>query len=201
MMDMVNVSQRKTKRQSEKMSLEDYLLLIQSRSNLHLTVTHLNQIISMHGFKKLHRLHKKVLSDAVSTLDLVEPSRSTLRDYISPPVNTFLNDVVADMNDLSWQECCVTAIKTLSSCQLNDAVECSKSHQSPPTALDSHGGGVSGTTFQGRAEPLRKLVQWKKRRAQESADPVVKRQRMRSESDGGGGAAALACDCVSLDSC
>lgn len=44
-MEMVNVSQRKTKSQRDKMLLEDYLLLIQSRSHLHLTVTHLNQVL------------------------------------------------------------------------------------------------------------------------------------------------------------
>ncbi|KAL6138582.1 hypothetical protein ACLB2K_063863 [Fragaria x ananassa] len=88
------MTKTKTKSQSDKMSLEDYLLLIQSRSTLHLTVTQLNQIISMHGFKKLHRIPKKGLSEAVSTLDLVEPSRSTLRDYISPVVHTCPNDIV-----------------------------------------------------------------------------------------------------------
>ncbi|KAK9922744.1 hypothetical protein M0R45_031191 [Rubus argutus] len=191
-MEMVNVSQRKTKSQRDKLLLEDYLLLIQSRSHLHLTVTHLNQIISMHGYKKIHRVPKKFLSKAVSTLDLVDPSRSTLRDYISPLVNNSLEDVIADFNDLNWQECCLTSIKTLSSCRhLKDAVECSKNQQSPPSALDSHGvvSDPSGTTFQERPSEIA------------HAQPVKKRQRRKRLASDGGAAAALALECVSYGSC
>lgn len=133
---------------------------------------------------------QKFLSNAVSTLDLVEPSRSTLRDYISPLVNNSLEDVIADFNDLNWKECCLTSVKTLSSCHhLHDAVECSKNQQSPPTALDSHGvvSAPSGTTFQERDSEIA------------HAQPVKKRQRKRSA--GHGGAAALALDCVSYGSC
>jgi hypothetical protein len=138
-------------------------------------------------------LFQKFLSNAVRTLDLVDPSRSTLRDYISPLVNNSLEDVIADFNDLNWQECCLTSIKTLSSCRhLNDAVECSKNQQSAPTALDSHGvvSDPSGTTFQeGPCEIAH-------------AQPVKKRQRRkRSGSDGGAAAAALALECVSYGSC
>lgn len=81
-----------SKAKNPKMFLEDYLLLIQSRSHLNLTVNHLNQvfrfifffnfisqfrfnfisnfvnlipefrfldqIITMHGYKKIHKVHK-----------------------------------------------------------------------------------------------------------------------------------------------
>ncbi|KAM2527457.1 hypothetical protein TB1_024708 [Malus domestica] len=108
-MDMVSASSSASKRKttsfhSEKMTLEDYLLLIQSNSHLHLTVAHLNQIISMHGYKKIYKVPKARLSDAVSSLPLVDPARSTLRDYISPFVITTLEDVVADLADLNWKE-------------------------------------------------------------------------------------------------
>ncbi|XP_050383178.1 uncharacterized protein LOC126799960 [Argentina anserina] len=182
----------KMKRQSEKMSLEDYLLLLQSRSHLHLTVAHLNQLISMHGYKKLHRVHKKVMSDAVSTMDLVEPTRSTLGDYISPAANASLDDVVADLNVLSWKECAVTAIETVCSSQRNDAVA---------VAVDCC--GASGAKFQGKAEaPVKKALQRRKKRTrQESGDAAGKRQRKSSQCDGdGGGGDALALVCVSSDS-
>ncbi|KAM5578307.1 hypothetical protein ABKV19_008558 [Rosa sericea] len=121
-----------------KMSLDDYLLLIQSRSHLHLTVSHLNQIISMHGYKKIHKVHKRLLSDAVNSLELVNPCRSTLRDYISPLVTTKKDDVIADLSDLNWQDCCITSIQTLSSWEdrspprRNGAVQFQ--HYSPSTA-------------------------------------------------------------------
>ncbi|PRQ50095.1 hypothetical protein RchiOBHm_Chr2g0129301 [Rosa chinensis] len=113
-----------------KMSLDDYLLLLQSGSHLHLTVSHLNQIISMHGYKKIHKVHK-----------LLNPCRSTLRDYISPFVTTKMDDVFADLSDLNWQDCCITSIHTLSSWEdqspppPNGAVQFQ--HYSPSTAAHS----------------------------------------------------------------
>ncbi|XP_024185829.1 uncharacterized protein LOC112190610 [Rosa chinensis] len=124
-----------------KMSLDDYLLLLQSGSHLHLTVSHLNQIISMHGYKKIHKVHKKLLSDAVNSLQLLNPCRSTLRDYISPFVTTKMDDVFADLSDLNWQDCCITSIHTLSSWEdqspppPNGAVQFQ--HYSPSTAAHS----------------------------------------------------------------
>uniref|UniRef100_A0A2N9J512 DUF7787 domain-containing protein n=1 Tax=Fagus sylvatica TaxID=28930 RepID=A0A2N9J512_FAGSY len=69
----------------------------------------------MHGFKKIHKVPKKVLTDAVHTLDLVDPSRSTLNDNVSCLAFVALEDVMSDLNDLNWQECCVTSIQTLNS--------------------------------------------------------------------------------------
>lgn len=47
----------------------------------------------------------------------MNPSRSTLRENISSAVSITLNDVMEDLKDLSWQECCVTSIKILNSHQ------------------------------------------------------------------------------------
>lgn len=58
---------------------------------------------------------QKVITDAVNTLDLVDPSRCTLKDNVSPLAFVALEDVIADLNDLNWQECCVTSIQTLNS--------------------------------------------------------------------------------------
>ncbi|KAM1247903.1 hypothetical protein TB2_043914 [Malus domestica] len=114
-MDMMSTSASKRKTtsfHSEKMTLEDYLLLIQSNSHLHLTVAHLNQIISMHRYKKIYKVPKARLSDAVGSLPLVDPARSTLRDNISPFGITTLEDVVTDLADLNWKECRVTSVET-----------------------------------------------------------------------------------------
>ncbi|XP_050379670.1 uncharacterized protein LOC126797022 [Argentina anserina] len=110
-------SKAKNKSSNVKVSLEDYLLLLQSGSHHHLTVAHLNQIINMHGYKKIHKVQKKLLSDAVNSLDLVSPCRSTLHDYVSPPVTTKVEDVMADLTNINWQECCITSIDTRSSNQ------------------------------------------------------------------------------------
>uniref|UniRef100_A0A803QJD2 DUF7787 domain-containing protein n=1 Tax=Cannabis sativa TaxID=3483 RepID=A0A803QJD2_CANSA len=92
-------------RSRAKMSLEEYIQFFHSRNYFNIPVQHLNQIISMHGYKKLHKVPKSVLIDAVSTLTLVSPPRSTLNDISSSPMVTItLDDVITDLNDLNWEE-------------------------------------------------------------------------------------------------
>ncbi|XP_012483345.1 uncharacterized protein LOC105798020 [Gossypium raimondii] len=97
-----------------KLSVEDYIQFLSSHKQRPLTVNFLNQIISIHGFKKLTK-HKKELSDAVETLDLMDPSRSTLKSSISPNAWLTEKEVIGDLNCLEWQECCVTSIEALNS--------------------------------------------------------------------------------------
>ncbi|KAL9454605.1 hypothetical protein AB3S75_010079 [Citrus x aurantiifolia] len=104
------------KEKNEKLYMEKYLEFFSSRKQSDLKVEFLNQIISMHGFKRL-RLPKNALSEAVSTIDLMNPSRSTLKENISPAMSLTLKQVTEDLNDLTWQECCVTSIKVLNSRQ------------------------------------------------------------------------------------
>ncbi|XP_028790471.1 uncharacterized protein LOC114746409 [Neltuma alba] len=61
----------------------------------------------------------KVLVDAVNTLDLMDLPRSTLNQSVSASATLPLEDVIADLNELGWQECCVTSVYTLSSCPEN----------------------------------------------------------------------------------
>ncbi|KAH1092398.1 hypothetical protein J1N35_019655 [Gossypium stocksii] len=97
-----------------KLSVEDYIQFLSSHKQRPLTVNFLNQIISIHGFKKLTK-HKKELSDAVETLDLMDPSRSTLKSSISSNAWLTEKEVIGDLNCLEWQECCVTSIQALNS--------------------------------------------------------------------------------------
>ncbi|KAF3444026.1 hypothetical protein FNV43_RR13716 [Rhamnella rubrinervis] len=124
-MDMENCK-AKPKASCRKLSLEDYItFFIQSDSHFSLTVNQLNQIISMHGYKKIHKTPKKFLSDAVDKLRLMDPSRSTVEyNFISPIAFTSLEDVILDLKDLNWQECCVTSIETLSSSSNKGHVVC-----------------------------------------------------------------------------
>nr|XP_004305440.2 PREDICTED: uncharacterized protein LOC101297471 [Fragaria vesca subsp. vesca] len=170
-------SKAKNNSSNAKVYLEDYLLLLHSRSHLNLTVTHLNQIIHMHGFKKIHKVHKKLLSDAVNSLDLVNPCRSTLHDYISPLVTVKTEDVMADLSDLNWQECHITSIETLSRSwnnvnqyqslpPRNDAVKFQQ--YSPPPAPDS----VAHSVVVKAPFPAKRRSARKRRRTAKVADLV-----------------------------
>ncbi|KAB2064162.1 hypothetical protein ERO13_A09G001600v2 [Gossypium hirsutum] len=102
-----------------KLSVEDYIQFLSSHKQRPLTINFLNQIISIHGFKKLTK-HKKELSDAVETLDLMDLSRSTLKSSISSNAWLTEKEVIGDLNCLEWQECCVTSIQALNSSPLAD---------------------------------------------------------------------------------
>ncbi|RDX60398.1 hypothetical protein CR513_61463, partial [Mucuna pruriens] len=125
-------STKKRSSKNDKLCLEDYLHLLHSRQTLHLTMNQLNQVIRIHGFKKIHHAPKfsvsrncknlsgfraqKVLVDAVESLDLVDLPRSTLRESVSAFAAVAVEDAVADLGELNWQECCVTSVEKLSFC-------------------------------------------------------------------------------------
>ncbi|XP_057478635.1 uncharacterized protein LOC130766005 isoform X2 [Actinidia eriantha] len=74
------------------------------------------EVITMHGFKKIRNTPKKILIDAMNSMDLMDPSRSTLNDEnVSSHAFVTLEEVVKDLEYLNWKECCVTSIKTLNS--------------------------------------------------------------------------------------
>ncbi|XP_060211424.1 uncharacterized protein LOC132638628 isoform X3 [Lycium barbarum] len=93
-------------------SLENYLDFIDSNKRLHLTVGNLNDIISIHGFKK-HKGQKNVLVDTVRSMDLMDLRRSTLQEEISSEAFVSLNEAIKDLTHLNWQECCVTSLQTI----------------------------------------------------------------------------------------
>ncbi|KAI4322764.1 hypothetical protein L6164_022429 [Bauhinia variegata] len=112
-------SSRKRSEKSQKLSLEDYIEFLRSHKTLHLTINQLNHIISIHGFKKIHHAVKKKLIDAVDTLDLMDSPRSTLNESVSSLAILTLEEAVADLNQLNWQECCVTSMQILNTCKEN----------------------------------------------------------------------------------
>uniref|UniRef100_A0A2P2N3I3 DUF7787 domain-containing protein n=1 Tax=Rhizophora mucronata TaxID=61149 RepID=A0A2P2N3I3_RHIMU len=128
-------AEKKKGKKNHKISLEDYLNFLQSSDSYGLTVNSLNQIISMHGFRRIFQAPKKVLSDAVCTLDLVDPSRSTLNDGgISSCAFLNLEDIAADLDDLDWGECCITAIRTVNSSNFKSAADLALKPSSQPTS-------------------------------------------------------------------
>ncbi|KAM7275989.1 hypothetical protein ACFE04_017855 [Oxalis oulophora] len=94
-------------------SLDEYMDLFLSNHFHHLTLTSLNQIINFHGFKKIHKTPKKVLIDALETIQLMDPSRSTLHEPISPGQPMPAEDILADLNTLNWQECHVSSVQVV----------------------------------------------------------------------------------------
>lgn len=59
---------------------------------------------------------QNVTMEAVKSIDLTEPSRST-RNEENVSSNAFmtLEEAISDLKQLNWQECCVTSIQTVNS--------------------------------------------------------------------------------------
>ncbi|TMW94647.1 hypothetical protein EJD97_009971 [Solanum chilense] len=110
-MQMVE-SRFRMKKKSQKMTLEKYVDFIDSKKQSDLTIPNLNEIISIHGFKKSKR-QKKVLADAVNTMELIDLRRSTLQEEISSEAFVTLDEAIKDLTNLNWQECCVTSLQTI----------------------------------------------------------------------------------------
>ncbi|KAI4333857.1 hypothetical protein L6164_018614 [Bauhinia variegata] len=112
-------SSRRRSVKSEKLSLEDYIEFLHSHQTLRLNVNQLNQIIRIHGFKRIHRAVKKNLINAVDKLDLMDLRRSTLSESVSSFAILNLEEAIADLDELDWKECCVTSIQILNNCKEN----------------------------------------------------------------------------------
>ncbi|MED6124551.1 hypothetical protein PIB30_059953 [Stylosanthes scabra] len=138
---MAMESQKRRPVRNHKLLLDDYIRFLRSRHSLHLTMSQLNQIIRIHGFKKIHHAPKKVLVDAVNSLDLVNLSRSMLHSSV---VSAFavltVEDAIADLNELNWQECCVTSLEKFCSRNSNSIINNNNNHSFlfPPSSSDPH---------------------------------------------------------------
>lgn len=52
--------------------------------------------------------------EIVKTMEVMDPSRSTLEDdAVSSNALLTMDDLVKDLNELKWQECCVTSLQTI----------------------------------------------------------------------------------------
>ncbi|CAN1759172.1 hypothetical protein LINPERHAP1_LOCUS7052 [Linum perenne] len=94
-------------------SLDRYLLFFHSRPRIDLFTDELNQIVHLHGFRKQQRNAKKILTEALEELDLMDISRSTIKrsTEISSSASITLDELVDDLNKLDWQECRVTSVE------------------------------------------------------------------------------------------
>lgn len=57
---------------------------------------------------------QRILMEIVKTMEVMDPSRSTLEDdAVSSNALLTMDDLVKDLNELKWQECCVTSLQTI----------------------------------------------------------------------------------------
>lgn len=68
-----------------------------------------------------------MLVNAVKSLDVMDPSRSTLNENIGPCASIHLNSILADLNELCWQECCVTSVDVFNNTEVSQASNASAS--------------------------------------------------------------------------
>ncbi|KAJ0054498.1 hypothetical protein Pint_02409 [Pistacia integerrima] len=106
----------KARKEKEKLSMETYIVFILSHKQ-----------IAMHGFKRINKAPSSVLMNAVKALDVMDPSRSTLNENISPFASITLNHILADLNELFWQECCITSIDVFNNTDISPTSNASAS--------------------------------------------------------------------------
>lgn len=57
--------------------------------------------------------YQRLVLEAVASLELMDPGRSTLQDdTVSSHVHLTVEEVIKDLAELKWQECCVTSLQT-----------------------------------------------------------------------------------------
>ncbi|XP_077218724.1 uncharacterized protein LOC143852941 isoform X2 [Tasmannia lanceolata] len=107
-------------RAKKKLTLEEYVNFHENPQNNSLSVKLLCKIVNMHGISKLSNAPKKDLMNALNSIDLINPLRSTLKENnISSDAFLNLETVKEDLAALEWQECPVASIETLKSAEEN----------------------------------------------------------------------------------
>ncbi|CAA7026438.1 unnamed protein product [Microthlaspi erraticum] len=92
----------------KKISLEEYVDFFVSDKSIDFTISYLNQ---------------RIVGEAVYALDLLDLSRSTLKQIaVSPSASPTLDEVITDIETLKWQECCLTSLEIINSGELAPAV-------------------------------------------------------------------------------
>ncbi|XP_078151539.1 putative WRKY transcription factor 14 [Carex rostrata] len=95
----------------KQLKFEDYLSFFQDHRVDKLTYSQLNQILFMHGFVKLNNHTKEETMNAVSSLDLVMPTRSTITSSIDSPMSPLsLVEVQLNIREMEWEECPIGSV-------------------------------------------------------------------------------------------
>ncbi|KAJ3684359.1 hypothetical protein LUZ61_013523 [Rhynchospora tenuis] len=117
-------------RLQKQLRFEDYLSLFQNGCADHLTVSQLNQIVFIHGFVKLWQHTKVDVIDAVSSLHLIPPTRSTIcvtagiaQLSISCMPTLSLSELKKGIQEIEWQECPVGSVVSVNPVVLHTSDE------------------------------------------------------------------------------
>lgn len=72
----------------------------------------------------MFQFSQKVLIEAVNSIELIHPSRSTIQnDNVSSCAFIPMEVVIKDLVDLNWQECTVTSLQTLNFMNYNFSLQ------------------------------------------------------------------------------
>ncbi|CAN6320235.1 unnamed protein product [Urochloa humidicola] len=102
-----------------RLTLEDYIVFFTTRGGKGLNLHQINEIIYMHAFARLHRAPKPVMVDALRSVDLMRPRRSTVPlNATAPPPSAApaaatalsADEAVRDIEALGWRECPVGSL-------------------------------------------------------------------------------------------
>ncbi|CAN6306872.1 unnamed protein product [Urochloa humidicola] len=102
-----------------RLTLEDYILFFTTRGGKGLNLHQINEIIYMHAFARLHRAPKPVMVDALRSVELMRPRRSTVPlNATAPPPGASpasaaalsADEAVRDIEAIGWRECPVGSL-------------------------------------------------------------------------------------------
>ncbi|KAJ4780845.1 WRKY family transcription factor [Rhynchospora pubera] len=96
---------------AKQLKFEDYLSFFHDHRAEMLTCSQLNQILSMHGFVKLTNHIKEDAMNAVYSLNLAIPTRSTINNSIccpTPPLS--LEEMKRAIREIEWEECPIGSV-------------------------------------------------------------------------------------------
>ncbi|KAJ4730540.1 WRKY DNA-binding protein 26 [Rhynchospora pubera] len=102
----------------KQLSLQDYLTFYNGCCADDLTRSQLKQILSIHGFVQLGNARKEYLMDAVRSLPMIPPVRSTINTNLVPLISLHVAslsvlEVTQDMQVIGWEEGSIQSVKTI----------------------------------------------------------------------------------------
>ncbi|KAG6530062.1 uncharacterized protein LOC122040227 [Zingiber officinale] len=139
-------------KEAKSITLEEYAGFFHNPHLRHLLSHYqLNQIIVMHGFVKLHRWPKELILNAIESLDLMPPERSTVRERLKasvPLTMMSLEEAKQGIDALGWQECPLGSVLSFSAAGA-DVVE-TPSQTAPRARLNRPSAATARTGQQGK---------------------------------------------------
>ncbi|CAL4922323.1 unnamed protein product [Urochloa decumbens] len=127
-----------------RLTLEDYILFFTTRGGKGLNLHQINEIIYVHGFARLHRAPKPVMVDALRSVELMRPRRSTvpLNATAPPPAAAqaaaaalSVDEIKRDIEDLGWRECPISSLLSVRAGMRSPAVAAAAATPIPISAI------------------------------------------------------------------